>query len=45
MIDYYRLTNDYTEAIKTADNIIEKYQKDTNYVCGALYAKGLIPGT
>ena len=42
MIDYYRLTNDYTEAIKTADNIIEKYQKDTNYVCGALYAKGLI---
>ncbi len=42
MIDYYRLTNNFSEAIKTADNIIEKYQMDTNYVCGVLYAKGLI---
>jgi len=42
MIDYYKFTDNFTEAIKTADNIIEEYQKDTNYVCSAIYAKGLI---
>ena len=42
MIDYYRLTNNFAEAVKTADNIIEEYQTDSNYVCNAIYAKGLI---
>lgn len=42
MIDYYRLTNDFTGAVKAADNVIEKYKEDADYVCGALYGKGLI---
>ena len=30
------------KSVKIPDNIVEVYQKDTNYVCNALYAKGLI---
>lgn len=42
MIDYYRLTKDFTGALKTADNLIENYKEVPDYVCGVLYAKGLI---
>ena len=42
MLDYYRLTNDFTKAIETADKIMEKYKEDADYVCGVLYGKGLI---
>jgi hypothetical protein len=36
------LKKDFTEAIETADNIIGKYKEDSDYLCGVLYAKGLI---
>ena len=42
MIEYYRLKKDFTEAIETADNIIGKYKEDSDYLCGVLFAKGLI---
>ena len=42
MIEYYRLKKDFTEAIEMADNIIGKYKEDSDYLCGVLYAKGLI---
>ena len=42
MFDYYRLTNDFTKAIETADNLMEKYKEDADYVSGVLYGKGLI---
>lgn len=42
MIDYYEMLKDYSGAIKTADEIIKKYESEKDYVCGVLYAKGLI---
>ena len=42
MLEYYRLTKDFTRAIETADNLIKNYKEDADYVSGVLYAKGLI---
>ncbi|MBN2426062.1 MAG: S8 family serine peptidase [Calditrichaceae bacterium] len=41
MIDYYKTVNDYTNAIIIADNLLEKYKSDDDYVCNILYVKGL----
>ncbi len=42
MIDYYRLTGNFKGAIETAEKLIENYKDSPDYVCGVLYAKGLI---
>ena len=42
MIEYYRLTKDFTRAIETADNLIKNYKEDADFLSGVLYAKGLI---
>lgn len=42
MMEYYRLTKDFTTAIETVDNLIKNYKEDADYICGVLYAKGLI---
>jgi hypothetical protein len=42
MIDYYRLATDYSGAIKVADELMEKYKEDKDYICDVNYAKGLI---
>jgi Zn-dependent metalloprotease/tetratricopeptide (TPR) repeat protein len=42
MIDYYTTVNDYANAVIIADNLIEKYKSDDDYVCDVLYVKGLI---
>ena len=42
MLEYYRLTKDFTRAIETADNLIKNYKEDAVYVSGVLYAKGLM---
>ena len=42
MLEYYRLTKDFTRAIETADNLIKNYKEDADYVSGVLYTKGLI---
>ena len=42
MIDYCITVNDYTGAIETSNNLIEKYKSDDDYVCDVLYNKGLI---
>ncbi len=42
MLEYYRLTKDFTRAIETADNLIKNYKEDADYLSGVLYAKGLI---
>jgi hypothetical protein len=42
MIDYFESVKDFKTAVTTADNLIQKYQKDDDYVCDVMYAKGLM---
>jgi len=42
MIDYYVHNKDYTNAINTADDIINTLPSDTVLLCDAQFAKGLI---